>query len=81
MNYQAFSNDSLTMMYQGVRGALAVDDTLCELGKECRFLVRKTPEWKMYAANIEAEMLRRRMIFDAIDWSENLFSAECSATQ
>jgi hypothetical protein len=31
MNYQAFTNDSLTMMYQGVRGALAADDALSEL--------------------------------------------------
>ncbi len=36
MNYQAFTNDSLTMMYQGVRGALAADDALSEMGKECR---------------------------------------------
>jgi hypothetical protein len=28
MNYQAFTNDSLTMMYEGVRGALAADDAL-----------------------------------------------------
>src|SRR5258708_29966067 len=28
MNYQAFTSDSLTMMYEGVRGALAVDDAL-----------------------------------------------------
>jgi hypothetical protein len=26
MNYQAFTNDSLTMMYEGIRGALASDD-------------------------------------------------------
>ena len=45
MNYQAFTNDSLTMMYQGVRGALAADDALSELGKESRFRVRETPEW------------------------------------
>ena len=74
MNYQAFTNDSLTMMYQGVRGALAVDDALSELGKECRFRVRETPEWKMCAADLEAEMLRRGMIFEVIDWSEDLFS-------
>jgi hypothetical protein len=48
MNYQAFTDDSLTMMYQGARGALAVDDALCELGKECRFRVRETPEWKKH---------------------------------
>jgi hypothetical protein len=28
MNYQAFTNDSLTMMYEGIRGALEVHDTL-----------------------------------------------------
>ena len=81
MNYQAFTNDSLTMMYQGARGALAVDDALSELGKQCRFRVRETPEWKMHAADLEAEMLRRGMIFDVIDWSEALFNAERSASQ
>jgi hypothetical protein len=81
MNYQAFTNDTLTMMYQGARGALAVDDALCELGKECRFRVRETPEWKKHAADLEAEMLRRGMIFDVIDWSEDLFTAERLATQ
>jgi len=81
MNFQAFTNDSLTLMYQSVRGALAVDDALSELGKECRFSIRETPEWKMYAADLEAEMLRRGMIFDVIDWSEDLFIVERSATQ
>jgi hypothetical protein len=28
MNYQAFTNDSLTMMYEAIRGALAADDAL-----------------------------------------------------
>jgi hypothetical protein len=28
MNYQAFTNESLTMMYEAVRGALAADDSL-----------------------------------------------------
>jgi hypothetical protein len=55
MNYQAFTNDSLTMMYQGVRGALAADDALSELGKESRFRVRETPEWKVHAADLEAD--------------------------
>jgi hypothetical protein len=75
MNYQAFTNDSLTMMYQGARGALAVDDALSELGKECRFRVRETPEWKIFVADLEAEMLRRGMVFEAIEWSDDLFSA------
>jgi hypothetical protein len=42
MNYQAFTNDSLTMMYEGARGALASDDALSGLGEEPRFRVRKT---------------------------------------
>jgi hypothetical protein len=74
MNYQTFTNDSLTMMYQGVRGALAVDDALSELGEECRFRVRETPEWKLHASDIEVEMLRRGMIFEIIDWSERISS-------
>ena len=71
MNYQAFTNDSLTMMYEGIRGALAADDGLSDLGEEPRFSVRETPDWKMHAADLEAEMLRRGMIFEVIDWSED----------
>jgi hypothetical protein len=37
MNYQAFTNDSLTMMYEGIRGALAADEALKEQGEEPRF--------------------------------------------
>ena len=37
MNYEAFTNDSLTMMYEGVRGALAADDTLKAEGEKPRF--------------------------------------------
>jgi hypothetical protein len=71
MNYQAFTNDSLTMMYNGVRGALAADDALSDLGAECKFRVRQTPGWKEHAAALEAEMLKRRMFFELIDWSQD----------
>ncbi|QWG16186.1 hypothetical protein KMZ68_14155 [Bradyrhizobium sediminis] len=71
MNYQAFTNDSLTMMYEGIRGALAADDGRSGLGEEPRFRVRETAEWKTHAAEIEAEMLRRGMFFEVIDWSED----------
>jgi hypothetical protein len=70
MNYRAFTNDSLTMMYQSVRGALAADDALSELGKETRFRVRETPEWKTHATDLEAEMSQRGMVFEVIDWLE-----------
>ena len=71
MNYQAFTNDSLTMMYEGIRGALSADDALKGLGEETRFRVRETPDWKDHAADLEAEMLKRGMMFEVIDWSED----------
>jgi hypothetical protein len=71
MNYRAFTNDSLTMMYESVRGALAADDALAASGEGTRFRVRETPEWKKHAADLEAEMLNRGMFFEVIDWSED----------
>jgi hypothetical protein len=71
MNYQAFTNDSLTMMYEGIRGALAADDALRQQDQETRFRVRETPDWKKHAAELEAEMIRRGMFFEVIDWSED----------
>jgi hypothetical protein len=71
MNYQAFTNDSLTMMYEGIRGALAADDEFSKLGGEPRFGVRKTAEWKTHAGALEAEMLKRGMFLNIIDWSED----------
>ena len=70
MNYQAFTNASLTMMYEGVRGALAADDALEREGREPAFSVRDTPDWKQHAADLEDEMLRRGIHFVIIDWSE-----------
>jgi hypothetical protein len=70
MNYQAFTNDSLTMMYEGVRGALESDDELVTLGEQPRFRVRETPDWKQHAADLESEMLKRGMIFEVIDWDD-----------
>jgi hypothetical protein len=71
MNYQAFTNESLTMMYESIRGALAADDALMRQDMETRFRVRETPEWREHAAALESEMLRRGMIFEVIDWSED----------
>jgi hypothetical protein len=70
MNYQAFTNDSLTMMYEAIRGVLASDDALTVQGGEARFRVRETPDWKKHAADLESEMVRRGMLFEVIDWDE-----------
>jgi hypothetical protein len=70
MNYQAFTNESLTMMYEAVRGALAADDAIESKGGVPKFKVRDTPDWKKHAADLEAEMLKRGMMFEAVDWYE-----------
>jgi hypothetical protein len=46
MDYQAFTNESLIMMYEGIRGALASDDATKAQDGETRFRVRETPEWR-----------------------------------
>jgi hypothetical protein len=71
MNYQAFTDDSLTMMYEAVRGALAADDALNRQVLATRFRVRETPDWKKHAADLESEMIKRGMVFELIDWSED----------
>ena len=71
MDYRAFTNDSLTMMYESVRGALSSDDVQKAGGGSLRFRVRETPDWKQHAGNLETEMLKRGMFFDIIDWSED----------
>jgi hypothetical protein len=70
MNYGAFTNDSITTMYEVVRGALDADDTLKARGEEIRFRVRETAEWKKHAADLEMEMIKRGMIFEVINWSQ-----------
>jgi hypothetical protein len=70
MNYAAFTSDSLTMMYEATRGALVADDAAEAQGHEPRFKVRDTAEWKKRAADLEAEMLKRGMMFTVIDWHE-----------
>ena len=75
MNYQGFTDDSLTMMYGAARGALAADDALIRQGLPTRFGVRQTPDWKKHAADLEQEMLKRGMFFEVIDWSEDQTNA------
>ena len=70
MNYGAFTNDGVAMMYEAVRVAFAADSARERQGQETRFPIRETPEWKKHAADLEAEMLRRGMVFNVIDWDE-----------
>ena len=71
MDYRKFTNDSLTMMYESIRGALASDDAQRLAMEEPRFGVRDTADWKEHAGSLEIEMLRRGMSFEFVDWSED----------
>ena len=66
MNYGEFSNESLAMMYEAVRAALAADDALEFAGQETKLRERKIPGWRKHAANLESEMLTRGMTFNVI---------------
>ena len=68
MNYSALTNDSLTMMYEAVRGALAADDAAEEQREEPRFKVRHTGAWMTHVADLETEMVKRGMMFELIAW-------------
>jgi hypothetical protein len=74
MNYQAFTDDSLTMMYEAVRGALAADDALRGQGEEPRFRVRETPDWKTHAADLESGCFLKSSIGQKIQ--ENRLSSD-----
>ncbi len=70
MNYHEFTDEALLMMHYGTRGALAVDDELTKLGAERRFRVRETSDWRKHADDLEAEMSKRGIVFEALAWSE-----------
>ena len=70
MNYQAFTNDSLTMMYEGIRGALNPTMNLLASANRPGFAFERHPIGKKHAADLEAEMISRGMTFDLIDWDD-----------
>ena len=57
MKYPAFTNDSLTMMYEGIRGALAADNALVAKKPDSG---SETPDWQRHAGELSLKMLRRR---------------------
>ena len=65
-NSEGYSTSGLLMMHNGVRTALATDDALPESQKP--YLVRKHPDWKMQADEIEAELDKRKVKYQKIKW-------------
>lgn len=69
MNYQKFKNDSLIMLYENIRTAVAADGARKAGGKEIHLRVGQTSDFKKRANVLETEMLRRGMTFEAINSS------------
>ena len=65
----AITDASLRMIYEAIRGALEADDESEAGGKDPKYRVRSTAEWKRHASDLEAEMLKRGLEFDVIDWT------------
>jgi hypothetical protein len=80
MDYSAFTNDSLVMMYEAVRGALAADDAAEELGNEPRFRIRFTAAWMTHVADLETEMAKRDMTFELIAWDTAIDGSPSNGT-
>ncbi len=58
-------------MYESIRGALSSDDAQKAEGRQPRFRIRETADWRAHAGDLEAEMLRRGMALTIIDWTED----------
>ena len=65
----AITDPSLRMIYEAIRGALEADDEFEASGKDPKFRVRSTAEWKRHARDLDAEMMKRGLEFDVIDWT------------
>ncbi|MHC2336537.1 hypothetical protein [Bradyrhizobium sp. USDA 4454] len=71
MTCGAITDASLRMIYETIRSALEADDECEASGEDPKFKVRSTAEWKRHAGDLEAEMLKRGLAFDAIDWTNS----------
>lgn len=67
MNIPEISTNGILMMHSGIRGALAVDDSL-PVGKEKIYGVREFKDWRVQADQFEAELDKRHVRYQKIDW-------------
>lgn len=67
MNVPGLSTNGLLMMHGGIRDALAVDDNLPE-GREKIYGVREFKDWRIQADQFEAELDKRKVRYQKIDW-------------
>lgn len=66
MNYQAFTDDSLIMMYEGIPPPSGPTMSLLDSASNRGSAFGRG----QHAADLEHEMLRRGMIFEVIEWGD-----------
>jgi len=66
MDYNSLSTPMLLEFHAKIAACLNQDDQNPSPDKF--YLVRKTPDWKIMADAIEAELTRREQAFTAIPW-------------
>ena len=66
MIIEELSDETLKTLHQLIRQAQWADDHLPR--EEKRYGVREYPDWRMQADRFEAEMSRRRIVFQPLDW-------------
>lgn len=67
MYIPGFSTNGLLMMHDGIRKALADDDSIPD-GKDKTYGVREFSDWKQLSDAIEKELAKRRVTFESVPW-------------
>jgi hypothetical protein len=70
MNIQTVTDESLRMLYQGVRNAIKADVDAVAAGKVTPCATLETADWREHAAALENEMVKRGMEFDAVTFPD-----------
>lgn len=66
INLPGMTTPGLLKMYEPIREALEVDDTLPD-GRKV-YGVREFPDWKAWASAIEAELDKRGVKYTKVQW-------------
>lgn len=72
MDYSTFTNDSLTMMYEAVRGALAADDAAKSRGEEPALQSQGYSDLDGTCRRARSQEIKRKMVFEIIAWDRSI---------
>ncbi|MCX6178638.1 MAG: hypothetical protein NT163_04600 [Chlorobiales bacterium] len=67
MDVPNFTNNSLLMFHADIKQALFIDDNLPD-AKTKVYEVRKNPDFRILADNLEKELDKRQVIYPKINW-------------